>query len=205
MTSSEFRKRLGQLQEVIMRGLAYYAVWSRLRLHDQGRVSWSIEEQNELLGRWRGFFTPVSLALMDMALMQFAKAFDTDSRTASLPVLLSAAKQDGRLIPRGAPPELAAVSAKVQRSSATLATLKQLRNQQLAHVDANPGWISPLKSQKIESLAEDVKSAFNFLSTAHDGRFFSWNPLLRQTDEQTTEILRVLLEEMGRKQKEHEE
>ena len=194
MTRNEFRKRLDQLREVITRGLAYYTVWSKLRLHDKAGVSWSLEQQNKVLGRFRGFFSPVALALMDMALMQFAKAFDADSRTASLPVLLSAAQKDPSLASGKPSAELSRISMQLQENSGTLSALKQMRNQQLAHVDSNPLSVGPLMSQNIESLAEDVKSAFNWLSTAHDGNVTDWDFLLRTSGQHTTDVLNILLE-----------
>lgn len=205
MTRNEFRKRLDQLREVITRGLAHYTVWSKLRLHDKAGVSWSLVQQNKVLGRFRGLFSPVALALMDMALMQFAKAFDADSRTASLPVLLSAAQKDPSLVSGKPSAELSRISTQLQQNIGTLSALKQMRNQQLAHVDSNPRSVGPLMSQNIESLAEDVKSAFNWLSTAHDGNVTDWDFLLRTSGQHTTDVLNILLEEVGRKQEEHQE
>lgn len=205
MTHDEFRKRLDQLREVITRGLAYYAVWKNLSLHDVGKVSWSLEEQNKLLGRFRGLFTPVGLALQDMALIEFAKVFDTDRRTASLTNLLRAARQDTSLIPRASAGDMDKVSAQLRQSKRILTALKRKRDQQLVHIDVDPLPVSPILNTEFDKLVEAVKSAFNSLSTAHDGRFFSWKQSLRQSDDHTTEILRILQEEMGRKQKEHQE
>ena len=123
MTRNEFKKRLGQLQEVIMRGLAYYDVWSKLRLHDQAEVSWTLEEQNQLLGRFRGFFTPISLALMDMALMEFAKVFDGRQGTASLWNLLSAARQDASLAPHRESNAVDEISKQLRRQKSLLKSL----------------------------------------------------------------------------------
>ena len=205
MRHDEFRKRLDQLQEVLTRGLAYYAVWKNLRLHDASKVSWSLEEQNQVLGRFRGFFTPVGFALLDMALMEFAKVSDADPRTASLANLLRAARQDSSLIPRASAGDMDKVSAQLRQSKGILTGLKRKRNQQLAHVDVQPVPVDPILSTEFDKLLDDVKSAFNVLSTAHDGRVVSWRPCLRTTDEHTTEVVRILREEMGRKQKEYQE
>ncbi|MCH7998859.1 MAG: hypothetical protein IIA91_05220 [Chloroflexi bacterium] len=205
MTPAEFKERLGQLQQVIMRGLAYYAVWSKLRLHDEADVSWSIEHQNQLLGRFRGFFTPISLALMDMALMEFAKVFDGRRGTASLTNLLSAARQDASLVPGRESNEVDDISKQLRRQKNLLDRLRRRRNKWLAHVDANPGPVDPIMSQEIQSLAEDIKTAFNRLSAAHDRSIIGWDFPLRTSEGHTSDVLGILLEEIGRKQKEHQE
>lgn len=205
MTRAEFRKRLDQLREVITRGLTYYAVWKNLRLHDKTKVSWPLEEQNQLLGRFRGFFTPVGFALLDMTLMQFAKVFDTDPKTASLLNLLAAARQDTGLVSGQTPAEVDAVSRQFRQSKTIRTALERMRNQQLAHVDADPAPVDRLLTADFDGLIERVQSAFNWLSRAHDGRLFSWEQSLRDVERHTTEVLATLREEMERKQKEHQE
>ena len=70
---------------------------------------------------------------------------------------------------------------------------------------ANPGLTDSIMSQEIESLAEDIKSAFNRLSTAHDRSIIGWDFPLRTSVEHTTDVLGILLEEIGRKQEQHQE
>jgi len=199
MTPAEFRKRLGQLQEVITRGLHYYAAWKNLRFYKEGEVSWSLEEQNEVFDRFRGFFTPVVGALLNMALMQFAKVFDRNRRTASLWNLLEAARQDTSLVPGHTSVEVDAVSSQLQESERTLTGLKRMRDQQLAHVDANPAPVDPLLAGEFDLLVERVKSASNWLSTAHGGHWGSWELQLREVEWQTSRIVGVLVEELHRK------
>jgi hypothetical protein len=205
MRHDEFRKRLDRLHEVLVRGLHYYTVWKDLLLYDPSKVSWSLQEQNKVLGRFLGFFTPVALALHDMALMEFAKLFDAKRKTASLANLLSAAEQDPRLIPRASAGDVAKVSAHLQENQPMLKRLKRLRNQQLAHVYLQPVSVGPIRNTDLDKLADDAKSAFNLLSTAHDGRFFSWEHSLETADRDTTEILRLLVEEMKRRQNQYDE
>jgi len=205
MTHAEFGKRLGQLREATTRGLWYYAVWKNVRLHDEGRVSWSLEEQNEVLGRFRGFFKPVAFALLDMALMQFAKVFDRRRGTASLWNLLGAARRDTSLVSGRTSAEVDAVSKEFRQSKKVLKTLKRKRDQQLAHVDANPAPVDPILLAEFDGLVEHVVSAFNWLSTAHDRQHFSWEQSLRDAERHTTEVLGTLRGEMERKQKEHQE
>jgi len=205
MRHNEFRQRLDRLQQVLTRGLAYYTVWKNLRLHDPSKVSWSLEEQNEVLGRFRGFITPVTLALLDMTLMEFAKVFDKDPKTASLTNLLAAARQDTTLIPRASAGDVNEISAQLRQSKRIRAELKRMRDQQLAHVDIEPLPVGPIQNTELDKLVDDVKSAFNSLSTAHDGRVVSWEYSLQTADRDTTEVLRVFIEEIKRRQKEHDD
>ena len=205
MTPAEFRKRLDQLQKVITRGLYYNAVWTNLHFHDQGKVPWSLEEQNQVLGRFKGFFTPVRFALLDMALIEFNKVFDTDSKAASLWNLLGAARRDTSLVPGHTSAEVNAVRGQFQQSKKVLTALKRRRDQQLAHVDANPAPVDPILKKDFDDLVERVVWAFNWLSTAHDGRVIIWDSSVQEVEQHTTDVLDALREEMERKQKEHQE
>ena len=138
MTSTEFGKRLEQLMKIITAGLIYYAAWIKIRLHDADKVTWTLEEQNEALGRFGRFLNPVGSALNSMALMQFAKAFDPDSRTASLKILLDAAQRTPSLVPGRTAADLAAVSSQIKQSERIIKKLTRVRNQSLAHADASP-------------------------------------------------------------------
>lgn len=206
MTREEYRKRLGQLRESLNRGLFYHAVWKSLLLHDESTVHWSIEDRNNVMGRFKGFFTPVGSALLDMALMEFAKMFDTDQRTASLANLLKAAQRDSRLVPHISPGELSKISVQIKKSKSLLNALKLMRNTRLAHLDADPAPVAPMLTRDVDELAECVKSAFNRLSVGHDNNgFTSWEFQLRQSEQQTTKVLDILLKDMERTQYEHEE
>jgi len=199
MTSAEFRRRLDQLRGVITRGLWYYTAWKNLLLYEEGKVPWSREEQNKVLGRFGGFFEPVGLALLDMAVIQFAKVFDRDARAASLLNLLGAAGRDTSLVPGHTSAEVDVVSAGVQQSKKVLDWLRPTRDQRLAHADANPAPVGPLLLKEFDSLVEEVKSAFNWLSTAHDGRVVGWEYPLRRVEEDTSQIVGILLEELSRR------
>ncbi len=199
----QFKQRLQQLQEVIMSGLSFYAVWNKLRLHDEKEVAWSLDRQNQILGRWSGFFTPVGIGLQRMAMLEFAKVFDPDTRTVSLTNLLKDAKRDSSLIPHAQPNDLQDISDRLRRAKAALETIKKLRNQRLAHADAAPDPLPPLMSQNVESLIEDIKFAFNRLSAAHDKNIYSWDYALDRSGRETTAILGLLLSEMERKETEY--
>ena len=204
MTPQEFKKRLGQLHEVITRGIAYYAIWKWITLHDSARATWSLDQQNQLLDRYRGFFTPLANALLDGTLLQFAKLFDQDPQTASLSVLLRAAKKDATLVPQCQSGEIKKVIAEFKQVQTAVDTLKKKRNEQLAHTDANPTQLGPLKNTDLENLAEKVKSAFNTLSAGHDGNVYIWDPMISKSDRDTPLVFEAILREMDRESAEAE-
>ena len=199
MTRAEFRKRLEQLREVIARGSAYWAVSKKLRYREEGKVSWSVEEQDKILGRFRGFFTPVALAVLDMAFLELNKVFDTDCKAASLWNLLGAARQDTSLVSDRTPADVAAVSRQFRQSRKMLTALKRRRDQQLAHVDADPAPVDPLLVKEFDRLLENVRSAFSWLSTAHYGRPVSWEWLIPEVEADTSGVMGALLEELNRR------
>lgn len=205
MTREEFRKQLGQLRESLNRGLSYYAVWKGLRLREESSARWSLEDQNKVLGQFRGFFTPVVFAFLDMALMQFAKIFDTHARTASLTNLLAAARRDASLVPHASASDLSKISRQVKQSDRLLKTLKQKRDQDLAHVDANPAPVRPLLTRDFDKLVDWVNSAFETLSVGHDQNVFSSGYLVETSAQHTAAVLDILLKDIGRHQKEYEE
>jgi len=199
MTPGEFKKRLGQLHEVITRGIAYNAIWKWITLHDPARATWSLDQQNQLLDRYRGFFTPLANALLDGTLLQFAKLFDQDPQTASLPVLLRAAKKDPTLVPQCQSGEIKKVIAEFKQVQTAVDTLKKKRNEQLAHTDANPTQLGPLMNAEIENLAEKVKSAFNTLSAGHDGNVYIWDLMIAESNRDTPFVFEAILREVDRK------
>lgn len=174
-----------------MRGLAYYAVWKGLGLHEEGKVEWSVEEQNNVLGRFRGFFTPVGFALLDMAVIEFTKMFDEDSRTASLTNLLRAARKESNIVPHVSAGDLRETARQIKQSQTVLTTLKRMRDQRLVHVDADPTPVDPLLTKDFDALTESVKSAFNTLSVGHDGNVWGWDYPLKTSEQHTDEARRA--------------
>ena len=205
MTSNEYRRRLDQLFQVITRGLTHYAVWKKLRLRDPESVEWSLEQQNQILGRFRGFLTPVAIALLDMTLIEFAKVFDADTKTASLRNLLRSARRNPTLVPHASTEDLRRISSELKQYSGLLTNLNRKRSQELVHVDALPEPVDPILTADFDKLAMWVRSAFNTLSTGHDQSFFSWEHSLNTSEGQTTEVLGILLKDIGARQQEYEE
>ncbi len=152
MTSAEFGKRLDQLLEIIINGLRYYTAWINIRLYDADKVTWTFEEQNEALDSFGRFLTPVGSALRSMALMQFAKAFDRDPRTASLTILLGEAQRTPSLVPARTAADLAAVSSQIKHSERIIKKLTSVRNQSLAHADASPMPVAGLTKRDFDTL-----------------------------------------------------
>ena len=196
MTPAEFRARLDVLMEVIFRGLTYYAVWKKLRFHEDDKVSWSLEEQTAVGGRFNGFFTPVILALGYMMLMQFAKIFDQRRKTVSLTNLLRSAQQDPGLVPRTTPEKVHEISNQLQENKKALDALKRRRDQWLAHAYPNPAPHGPLLMGEFDKLVKGVKAAFGSVSSAHDGQAVAWQ--LDEADWHTTRVVEILLEDIRR-------
>jgi hypothetical protein len=205
MTRAEFRKRLDQLRQVITRGLSCYAAWTNVLLHYEGKISWSLEEHTRVLDRFQGFFGPVGFALRHMALIEFNKVFDADGKAVSLWNLLGAARRDTSLVPGRTSAEVDAVSRQFRNSRKILTALKQMRDQRLAHMDANPAPVDSILKSDFDHLVERVVSAFNWLSTAHDGRVINWDHSVQKVERHTTDVLAILREEVERKQREYRE
>lgn len=205
MTPQEFKKRMQTLQEVILRALTNYEVMKKLRYNDENDEDWTLDQQNNLLGRFKGFFSPVSLALTDMTFIQFAKIFDPNKRTASFRILLDAALEDASLLSHISADEFAEVRQDVEDSKALVAKLKRLRDQQLAHADANPLPVEPITLGDLDKLAESIKTNFNRLSSGHDKSIIGWDFALRTSEQDTTAVLRALMESEERRTLGHEE
>ena len=85
MTPDEYGRQLDQLRIVIADGIACFSAWRSLMVGD--------ENSTQALNQYRGLFLPPRNVLLGVALLQFAKVFDRDPRTGSLPNLLAAAKK----------------------------------------------------------------------------------------------------------------
>ncbi len=195
MTDGEFQKRLRQLMEEIVKGLLYYAAWVTLALWDDDEVSWSLDEQNETVGSFGDFLTPVASAVNGMALMQFAKVLDEKSRTASLTTLLDAAQRKPSLVPNRTPADLAAVSKQLKQSDRTITKLRRVRNKKLAHAEANPQQVAGLMKGDFDRLVGDIKSAFDCLSAGRGDPRIAWDIPVQRVEWQGREVMRLLVEE----------
>jgi len=68
----------------------------------------------------------------------------------------------------------------------------------LAHLDADPEPVESLRNTDFDDLVEHVVSAFNGLSTAHDGRVINWEQSLRRVERDTSQILDMCIEQLRR-------
>ncbi len=196
MTPAEFEKRLEKLLHVIGWGLQYYTVWIRLRFHEKDRVNWSLEEQNRATVPFNAFFVAVSSAALDMALLQFAKVFDTDSRTASLSNLMRPAQADSKLVPHITPNELVQASKALDQSNTLVTELKRRRDQEIAHADASPAPpVGNIKKRDFDHLIECIQEAFNVLHRGHRNSSVHWGSLVSDADQDTLSLFDVLVAE----------
>ncbi len=196
MTPAEFKERMEKLLHLIGWGLQYYKVWIGLRFHEEQKVGWSLEEQNRAAASFNAFFVAVSSAALDMALLQFAKVFDTDSRTASLTILMRAAKADAKLVPHTTPSELVQASKALDQSKKLVTELKRRRNQEVVHADASPAPpISNIKKKDFDQLIERIDGAFQVLHRGHHNSKVDWRILVSEVDRDTLSLLEVLVAE----------
>ncbi len=174
----------------------YYAAWISIRLPDADMVTWTLDEQNEARDRFRRFFKPVGSALNNMALMQFAKAFDRNSRTASLKILLDAAQRTPSLVPNRTAADLAAVSSQIKQSEMIIQKLKRVRDHSLAHAEASPKPVPGLIKRDFDTLIEHTKSTFECLWSGHKRTGISWDPLVQEVSRDTSEVMGTLVEKV---------
>jgi len=186
MTHDEFRDRLDKLNEVLLDALTHYAVWLGL---------WPSQENVDMLNQFSGFFFPVRRALLSITLLQCAKLFDTDPRTISLTNLLKEAKRaPDELVPYAESGALERMSRQIAEVKRVRRNLTRMRNQEIAHLDANPkGGKTPLLGE-MDDFIEMIQSVFNGLALANDRRGFHWSHLQSSGVTDTMDVLRILKE-----------
>ena len=154
---------------------------------------WPTPERVDILNRFLGFFSLIRQAVIDSALLSYAKVYDHDSRTASIPVLLTAAKTNPNILaPHSKDGDLAALEALVRKNDRTLGNLRRLRNQRLAHTDAYPTGDMSLPKGKLDQLVEDTEQAFNELSRIHDRLGTLFDAQVNRTERDTSQIVEGL-------------
>ncbi len=96
-------------------------------------------------------------------MMGFAKVFDRDSRTMSLRNLLDTAQRQMELVPELTQQDIQNMNEQLSQHETAMDTLKCLRDQRLAHLDAKPQPRSPLLKGQLDSLVTTVGEVFNQL------------------------------------------
>lgn len=191
MEPQKFRHQLDELRNIISDGIAYFSAWRGLMVEDKASA--------QALNRYRGLFLTARNALLWSALMQFAKIFDRDPRTVSLKNLLNAAKDDQEnLTPYATEENLLDIEQKINASESLLERLKDFRDQRLAHHDATITSKVLLKYGEVQKLVEEIKSMYNLLELSHDRSHTSFDHLANQTEWHTSEVVRIMRDEMER-------
>ena len=191
MELEEFKRQLHELQNVITNGIAYFLAWYRIANLD--------DRSAHALNRYRGFFLPAQLSLKQMALLQFAKVFDRDSRTVSLYNLLFAAKNNPTLlVPHAKEHDLQNLESKITSNDELLIHLKSYRDQRLAHHDQVVSKDTSLLFGQVRQLIDEVKDMYNSLSDWHDGSTTSFDFMSREAEEHTLKVVEIMCEERDR-------
>ena len=191
MELEEFKRQLHELQNIIINGIAYFSAWYGIASLD--------ESSAHALNRYRGFFIPAQLSLMNMALLQFAKLFDHDPRTVSLRNLFSAAKSNPTLlVPYAEGDDLQNLESKIDSNEKVLGHLKSFRDQRLAHHDQVVSKDTSLPYGQVRQLIDDVKDMYNSLSEWHEGSITSFDFISREAEEHTSKVIEIMCEERDR-------
>ena len=185
MTPSEFKRRMDKLQEAIFAALMCSTIWKGL------------SPEGDTLSttyRYKEFFSPVQLALVEMLIINVTKIFDRHQNTISLHRLIDAGKYDLKLVPHASQEEIDKIEAhllKIEKQD-VLGDLKQARDQYLARLDSSSQKSNPHLVSEVGELLEGVKVVFNELCSVHDGSTYFWSLGVDRSAWVTAEILRVL-------------
>ncbi|MBM3943799.1 MAG: hypothetical protein FJ316_13000 [SAR202 cluster bacterium] len=135
-----------------------------------------------------------------MTLLNLSKVFDRDKRAISFRRLIEAAKQDSNLLPFAKVGQLAEIEKSVsgRESSSAWQSIKQKRDQQLAHLDAGPLQPVPLVKGDFDRFIEGIQSVFDQLWVMHSKSVYNSGHLHSRSAWMTGEVLRVLQEEAGK-------
>jgi hypothetical protein len=192
MEPQEFKRQLDELRTIITDGIAYFSVWRGLMVED--------EVSAHALNRYRGMFLPARTALHWMMLLQFAKVFDPDTRTISLRNLLTIAKADREsLTPYASEENLQKLEEQVDTNEDLLKRLKSLRDQRIAHHDANVTGDTRLLYGETQRFVEAVKSMYNLLTSYHDHSRTIFDNLTSEAEEHTAEVVQIMREDRDKR------
>lgn len=191
MELEEYKRQLHELRDIITGGIAYFWAWYTMANLTEGEA--------HALNRYRGFFMPARSCLRDMALLQFTKVFDRDRRTVSLPNLLSAAKNNPTLlVPYANGDDLQSLESKIDSNEHVLNHLKSYRDQRLAHHDQEVSKDTSLPFGQVKQLVNDVKDMHNALSKGHERSFTSYDLIIGEAEQHTSDVKRIMCEEQDR-------
>jgi hypothetical protein len=188
MTRDDFKRQLNQLRGVIVRGLWNYEIRKALSPPEEVTV--------EILNRFNRFFVPVRTAVLQIMVIQFAEAFDRDRRAISLRRLVKAAQEYQCLIPYASPGQMDAIGQRLSylENSKVLESIKRLRDQRWAHLDADPLDRMPLPKGEFDRFVEEVIWILDQLSSIHDRSIWNWSHETERCKWDVNEIIRILRE-----------
>ena len=187
MENREFARRLNELQKQIFNAILSYDVYMAV---------WPTEKAVHTLNLYGGLFIPVRNALYQAMIMGFARVFDPSKRTISLTNLLRAAKtHHPQFTPNLTVIEIEDMINRILQHKAVLTKIKNLRDQQLAHLDAKLMPSSPPTVGELNSFIETLDDVFNKLSYGHDKSKYSWSFQRNRSKEDAANVLRILQEE----------
>jgi hypothetical protein len=184
MRRDEFKRRLGQLESSIYRGLLYYSVWEGL---------WPTEGTIRAMNRYRDFLGPVRSALFEMMLIHFTEVLDGEDNPGSLSALLRVAREEEEtLAPWARDREINDMWEQLAQDERTLESLKQMKDRHLAYFDARPLEDATVRKGEVDNFIKGIQTVFNRLFFAHDGSRHVWSVQVQRASWTTAEILRVL-------------
>jgi len=191
MEHKEFKRQLDELRTIITDGIAYFSAWQAIANLD--------ENSAHALNRYRGFFLPAQVSLKNMALLQFSKIFDPDTRTISLRNLLSAVKENRQLLtPHAEEDDLKRIEHLIDSNEESLNHLKGFRDQRLAHHDKVISSDTSLTFGKVRKLIDDVKVIYNSLSRGHERSTTAFDFISREAERHTLQVIEIMCEERDR-------
>lgn len=189
MKQQEFKNCLHTLLKMISNGIAYFSDWYTLAN--------LTEDEAHSLNRYRGFFMPVQRSLRDMAILQVAKVFDNRKDSISLLILLSEAKRDTTLLPYTNKGDLEQIESLIENNKTIIESIRLYRHKILAHQTKEEIKIS-LPYGKVRQLIDDIKVMFDILSKGHERSTTSYNLLIREAENHTTDVKWIMYEERER-------
>ncbi len=194
MDRNEFQKQLEDLRKEIFNAIVTYEVYI---------ATWPTEDAVDIINRYKSFFFPVRISLYNMFMLGFRRIFDRDPRTMSLHNLLIEAQTDTfQLVPHLDQSDIQVIQAELSQHNKTLTKIKDLCDQYLAHRDANPKLSDLPQKAEVDALMNTIEKAFNKLSEGHHQTVTSYDFAKRQGAWITSEVLRVLKEDMDKQQSE---
>lgn len=182
MTPEEFTAAFDQLKHEISliksSRAAFYA-------------SWQSEDQLAVLNRHKGFFSPAREALRQTMLMTTARIIDTHPRTASIPNLVIAIRENPALLPNGSEETVTKLDLALEALSGVGTRLTRLRNKRLAHWDRGHLKLPRIEKQEIDGLIEQAIDVYNLISSGVDRSVTSWTQIERDAERHTKLLFEV--------------